>query len=337
MDRNMMMTKFIVFLEVWWCNSQHNISRVGLYRTEFSALLPSIQNKKPSLCVKECCEDDTKCFAIIDRGLSLNSLLSTPISNPRMILTMALDPKRDTVETTYTFEAHFEPIKSGKVGDGQFNELIESLHPSSTYYLCEGIPQDVACNVTFDAKNLRKWGFPLHRTDHTQCLMWFHLEKVPLNLKYGVRCTFCSKLYHYLICENSRRQKVTIDQKAQRILPSSKCPVKYLSPFSKEKRHQLTRQELKSKKRKVQNYEQYNVNVGELSNEELLAIVTHIHHKSKADLSSLLTEADKVGKGDILREKWRQDVEDRLSFDRDQQKNGMCFNNYRFTLHCTVT
>lgn len=64
------------------------------------------------------------------------------------------------------------------------------------------------------------------------------------------------------------------------------------------------------------------MNVGESSNEEMLAIVAHIHHKSRSELDTLLAEADKVGKGDILREKWKQDVEDRIAFDRDQKQNG---------------
>lgn len=51
-------------------------------------------------------------------------------------------------------------------------------------------------------------------------------------------------------------------------------------------------------------------------------VVSHIHQKSKAELTSLLDEADRVGKGHILREKWKQDVEKRVSFDKDQRKNG---------------
>ena len=56
------------------------------------------------------------------------------------------------------------------------------------------------------------------------------------------------------------------------------------------------------------------MNVGKASNEELLGVVAHIHHKSPSELDSILAESDKVGKGDILREKWKQDVEDRISF-----------------------
>ena len=90
-----------------------------------------------------------------------------------------------------------------------------------------------------------------------------------------------------------------------------------------EKRYELIRQERRCANKKLHNYEKYDVNVGEASNEELLDVVAHIHRKSRSELEAVLAEADKVGKGDILREKWKQDVEDRISFDRDQRKNGM--------------
>ena len=98
--------------------------------------------------------------------------------------------------------------------------------------------------------------------------------------------------------------------------------MKHLSPYSKEKRYALLRQERTSIKRKLQKYEKYDVNVVESSNNELIDVVAQVHRKSQSDLRILLDEADKVGKGDILREKWKQDVEDRILFNKDQQRNG---------------
>ena len=48
-------------------------------------------------------------------------------------------------------------------------------------------------------------------------------------------------------------------------------------------------------------------------------MVAQVHRKSQSDLRILL---DEVGKGDILREKLKQDVEDRILFNKDQQRNG---------------
>ena len=84
---------------------------------------------------------------------------------------------------------------------------------------------------------------------------------------------------------------------------------------------------------KLRKYEMYDTNVGDASNEELLAVVSQIHHKSRSELDALLAEADKVGKGDILRDKWKQDVEDRILFNRDQQRNGLLI---IFVLSCCV-
>jgi len=50
--------------------------------------------------------------------------------------------------------------------------------------------------------------------------------------------------------------------------------------------------------------------------------VAHIEDKSNTDLKALLAEADSKGKGDILRKAWREDIEDRKAFQRDQKQNG---------------
>ena len=88
---------------------------------------------------------------------------------------------------------------------------------------------------------------------------------------------------------------------------------------------------------KLHKYERYDTNVGDASNEELLAVVSQIHHKSQSELDALLTECQ-VGKGDILRDEWKQDVEDRILFNRDQQINGMLYVPsiiFNFTMLCT--
>ena len=71
--------------------------------------------------------------------------------------------------------------------DAHLEELLQSLNPRCDYYFCNGIPPQVAINITFEVKNLRRWDY---RVDHQQYLMWFKMEKVPLNLKFGVCCTF---------------------------------------------------------------------------------------------------------------------------------------------------
>ena len=74
---------------------------------------------------------------------------------------------------------------------------------------------------------------------------------------------------------------------------------------------------------------EYDVSVRGATHDELLQIVSCIEHKSKHELEVVLAEADKAGKGDLLRMKWRQDVEKRVAFERDQQMvSSTEINNY---------
>lgn len=98
---------------------------------------------------------NSKRWAIVNGGLTLNSPLTTPVSNPRMVITAPCYPTSLDPDISFTFEAHFVPIKSGVVGDAHFDELIQSLHPDSRYFLCEGVSQEMADNITFEVNNLR--------------------------------------------------------------------------------------------------------------------------------------------------------------------------------------
>ena len=66
----------------------------------------------------------------------------------------------------------------------------------------------------------------------------------------------------------------------------------------------------------------YDVNVDDLTYHELLTLTSQINYKSRSELENLLYEAERAGKGDVLKETWKQDVEDRIAFQRDQRKNG---------------
>ena len=64
------------------------------------------------------------------------------------------------------------------------------------------------------------------------------------------------------------------------------------------------------------------VSVGEATHDHLLQVVSHIEHTSKHELEVVFAKADKAVKGGLLRMKRRQDVKERVAFERDQQTNG---------------
>ena len=55
---------------------------------------------------------------------------------------------------------------------------------------------------------------------------------------------------------------------------------------------------------------------------ELLSLVSAISDIGKDELQNVLSEADKKGRGDILGNIWKLDVEERLKFQKDQKQNG---------------
>ena len=73
----------------------------------------------------------------------------------------------------------------------------------------------------------------------------------------------------------------------------------------------------------MQRLDIYDVNVDDATNEELLTLTSQICCKSKVELQTLLAEAEKSGKDSLLKETWKQDVEERLAFNKDQKKNGI--------------
>ena len=58
------------------------------------------------------------------------------------------------------------------------------------------------------------------------------------------------------------------------------------------------------------------------SDASLIEATSYIQKNSKSELEALLLEADAAGKGDVLRQTWKQDVEDRFNFNKDQHSNG---------------
>ena len=58
------------------------------------------------------------------------------------------------------------------------------------------------------------------------------------------------------------------------------------------------------------------------SDASLIEATSYIQNNSKGELEALLLEADAAGKGDVLRQTWKQDVEDRINFNKDQRCNG---------------
>ena len=134
----------------------------------------------------------------------------------------------------------------------------------------------------------------------------------------SITCTNMHKLFSYLRKEARRKASITSTRKRKSQSPSSNYPISLLSPTSTKKRLKLARKR-KFKISKAVQQSSLNVNVSDVTHNELLTLVSRIQHQSRTELKKLLQEADREGQGEHLRSTWKQDVEDRVAFQRDQR------------------
>lgn len=209
-------------------------------QTLWDEFLTNTKHCYPSLTVT--LHEGSEGFSALIEGLATTSSpleSKLPTHNPRMIVhTCSENP----CNFHYKFEAHFVLLYQGLTTDAQFDVLIQSLLPGSNYRLCPGIPEQVRERVNFECKSARKWGFPFQRTDHVECQLWFQAQLTP-RLQLEPMCRKCKTLHKYLQKMLRRRAAVTPTRKAKRALPSSRCPLKYLSPATRRLRQSRTHQE----------------------------------------------------------------------------------------------
>lgn len=134
----------------------------------------------------------------------------------------------------------------------EFIHLLDTLHPSSGYTICGGIPKEIGLELkSFVSKNARVWGFPFDRVDHKACSLWFRPLSISPIPTCSAICFSCSKLLRYFRKEITRCKRVIPEQKDNRTHPSSHCPIAYLSPASTVKRIKRLQRERRAMKKQV--------------------------------------------------------------------------------------
>jgi len=94
----------------------------------------------------------------------MESIIDTPVHSPRMIISVNAESK-----VCFKFEAMFVTIADGTLpaDHKKFPDLAQSLCPESEYFLCEGIPYEMATLMGYQTKSLRQWDFPFKRLETT--------------------------------------------------------------------------------------------------------------------------------------------------------------------------
>ena len=179
--------------------------------------------------------------------------------------------------------------------------------------------------MRFKTKHLVEWGPPFHRKFSDLCSVWH----IPCHVKQNKEsntfqcCKACKKLQHDIDCLVKRANTTAESQKVARTLPSSKYPVSKLSPDSlrmRVKKASVERQNLISK---INRLNRFDCDVSDKQHAELLKLVKSVNDKGSRVIQELINEGEhQLGENNLLKESWKQDVVERLSFEEDQRRSG---------------
>ena len=212
----------------------------------------------------------------------------SPTSNPRVVI------EHTTASTICHLEVHFRRIKSFsfKGHEEEVFTLIASLQEGSGYVLCPGLPSSMSSTVTFESKSLRKWGPLFKRSDHSECLMWYSASRTSST---STMCPKCSRLYHHLRNMIHRKKTISPATRQKRTSAGSRYPKMYLTPKSRSEREKNEKRQALANKRAAKKLQKFDINVNDITNDDLIAVVAELERTSKDALEQLMMEADLAG------------------------------------------
>ena len=247
---------------------------------QFMKELQSMFPEVPSYTFRE---GENIIWLVFGGAMSVINPTLTPMSNPRVIV--------ESVGTTMTLhlEAHLRRIKFFPVqgNEQELYSLIQSLNTNSRYVLCKGLPDVLMKEVKFESKSLRRWSPVFSRSDHIECLTWY--KPIKSVKEQSVVCPNCTRLLYHLQDTLRKRKSLSPITRNKRVKASSKYPKKYFTPKSSLRTKSFKHWRDKKQLRK------YDMDVSEMSNNDVLALVAEIENKSKKQLEDLLEEADRTG------------------------------------------
>ena len=224
------------------------------------------------------------------------------------------------------FQVFFRSVAKVAYTSKIANNYLQSMLPKSGYIVCLGIPS-LPSSVCFKPKHYRKWELPFVRHDSQACKLWY----LPSDPKHRLRKRSpTDPLFDsYLSCKllwtrvsNLAKRAKSPSSRAKWQLPSSTKPLQYLSPLSLRLRQRQSRLDRKAMMKSLHKYEKYDVSLNDDQHSEMFDLVSSISDIGKEELEKVMSEAD--AKGEVLRNIWKMDVEERLQYFKDQKKNGMC-------------
>lgn len=242
-----------------------------------------------------------------------------PLANSRLCV-MA---EGDLIQ--YKWQVVFKTITSGDYSVDAVKKYLEELRPCSGYKVCPGL-KNYPDEVRFDTKNVRHWGLPFNRIDAQSCALWHipHNVHHPAGHELRDTCQPCRVLHRDISKLVKKATNVSADQKLARTSVCSNYPLKYLSPTSKAERVSKLSKERKNFAAKLLSITHLDYDLNDKQHAEILEIVRSVNRRGSAVIEELCSKGDQLLSNECnpLREVWRQDVIERLEYERDQRKTG---------------
>ena len=239
----------------------------------------------------------------------------------------------------------FQELAKGQLNSTDSADLIAlaSRWFSSSHTLCPGLIgyEDVETKLGYAPKTVKYMADPIKSVHSVNCKVWHppssQARKDDSDPRWSRVCGECLKARSYI--QRKLDHKLNLDEatRAQRQMPSSNYPVKFLSPGSAQKRRSKLRNERLLLKKAVRKYyKKTKIELPEDQSTELCKLIEAIEDskQGKEELKNITIEGNEFksengnsSSGLILEEVWKKD---RASFFKDQQRNGLCISLYSF-------
>ena len=137
-------------------------------------------------------------------------------------------------------------------------------------------------------------------------------------------CKACKQLIHDIGQLQQSAEKVSTSTRYTRRSVSSNYPVSKLSPGSQFVRLAKVSEERKQHYKALKKFNRFDYDVSDKQHEELMQLVSTISRSGSKAVLEMIAAGDRVlgEEGTALRQAWKQDVTERLEFEKDQSKTG---------------
>ena len=204
-------------------------------------------------------------------------------------------------DRSFFFQILLRTKTSGKLQSvDEFLGLCEMMANSKgEFKFCPGIDPTVYqstyfSKIRYDLKQVRRMEHPFERIDSSGCLLYHTLPKNSSIVERELDCVQCSSCKRLVSDLNQRlKSAVSSSDKVKRQQPSSHCPLKYMSPTSKQKRKENTQRERAKDRTQLQKYSHTELTLDDEQHDELIKLMEAIDQNGDDEVESILKEADR--------------------------------------------